>query len=167
MRRFSRVWHCIWLREVPDGVSPLLASFVRQSETLLVDVTLSVRQIIIEKLHRILSCHERSARVTQVCTLSALVLVTKDSTFLCTEALLPEGFYCRSSILRVANDRISCARKHLCSKARTVLAVLYVRHKGRHFSSEGLVQTALVHKGNQGHTRCLFMFNVTWTNPAS
>ena len=111
---------CRWLREGPNGVSPLQTSFVRQSETLLVDVTLSVRQIIIEKLHRILSCHERSARVTQVCTLSALVLVTKDNTFLCTEALLPEGFYCRSSILRAANDRILCARKHLCSKARTV-----------------------------------------------
>ena len=35
--------------------------------------------------------------------------------------------------LRVASDRILCARKHLCSKARTVLAVLYVRLKGRHF----------------------------------
>ena len=82
---------------------------MRQSETLLVDVTLSVRQEIVEKLHRILSCHETSARVTQVCTLAAevltwsltsacrmartvkaaLVLVTKDGTFLCTEALLP------------------------------------------------------------------------------
>ena len=86
---FYHVWHCVWLREMLNEASPLLASFVRQSETLLVDVTLSVRQIIIEKLHRILSCHERSARVTQVCTLSALVLVTEDSTFLCTEALLP------------------------------------------------------------------------------
>ena len=54
-----------------------------------------------------------------------------------------------------------------CARSTYCLAVLYVRHKGRHFSSEGLVQAALVHKGNQGHTRCLFMFNVTWTNPAS
>ena len=57
-----------------DVVSPLLASFVRQSETLLVDVTLSVRQIIVEKLHRILSCHETSARVTLECALAAEVL---------------------------------------------------------------------------------------------
>ena len=60
--------------------------------------------------------------------------------------------------LRVASDRILCARKHLCSKARTVLAVLYVRLKGRHFSSEGLVQTALVLKvtrDTRGASLCL------------
>ena len=171
---------------MPDVVSPLLASFVRQSETLLVDVTLSVRQKLsknctefylverqVRESHRRVLSEQRCSMESHLCVpmartvKAALVLVTKDGTFLCTEALLPKGIYCRSSILRVANDRISCARKHLCSKARTVLAVLYVRHKGRHFSSEGLVQTALVHKGNQGHTRCLFMFNVTWTNPAS
>ena len=49
-----------------------------------------------------------------------------DGTFLCTGALLPEGIYCRSSILRVANDRILCARKHLCSKARTAKQYFYV-----------------------------------------
>ena len=98
---------------------------------------------------------------------AALAHVAKRPYILVHGSTLARRHLLSKQYLRVASDRILCARKHLCSKARTVLAVLYVRHKRRHFSSEGLVQTALVHKGNQGHTRCLFMFNVTWTNPAS
>ena len=35
--------------------------------------------------------------------------------------------------LRVASDRILCARRHLCSKARTVLAILNVRQQRTSF----------------------------------
>ena len=40
--------------------------------------------------------------------------------FLCTEALMLKGILLSKQYLRVASDRILCARKHLCSKARTV-----------------------------------------------
>ena len=119
MRRFSHVWHCVWLREVPDGVSPLLASFVRQSETLLVDVTLSVRQKLSKNCTEFYLV-ERQVRESHRCVLS-LQRCSWSLTSACRMARTVKAV-----LLRVANDRISCARKHFCPKAFTVEAVFYV-----------------------------------------
>ena len=119
MGRFSHVWHCVWLREVPNGVSPLLASFVRQSETLLVDVTLSVRK----KMSK--NCTEFYLVERQVRESHRRVL-SEQRCSMEPHLCVPNGTYCQSSTCTCHKGRYFLVHgSTLCPKARTVKAILY------------------------------------------